>query len=111
MKITMKILFVFIIPFVFIVDVVLLVLNIYSLFDGSYLDNDLFPCTRAILRKIKGNSYSAVKDSYDMMKTEFSLAEVKKSLIAQIGPCWIRVVIYLTVAVLLICFIVVVSAG
>ena len=46
-----------------------------------------------------------------MVETKFSLAEVKKSLITQIGPCWIRAVIYLTVAVLLICFIVVVFAG
>ena len=111
MKIIMKILFVLIIPFVFIVDVVLLVLSIASLFDGSDSDIDLFPCTRAILRKMKGNSYSAVKDSYDMVETKFSLTEVKKSLITQIGPCWIRAVIYLTVAVLLICFIVVVFAG
>jgi hypothetical protein len=107
----MKILFLLIIPFVFIVDVVLLVSSIASLFEGMNFGIDLFPCTRAILRKIKGNSYSAEKDSYDMMETKFSLAEVKKSLITQIGPCWIRAVIYLTVAVLLICFIVVVFAG
>jgi hypothetical protein len=107
----MKILFVLIIPFVFIVDVVLLVSSIASLFDGMNLGIDLFPCTRAMLRKIKGKSSSVVKDNHDIEETKRSLAEVKKSLIAQIGPCWIRVVIYLTVAVLLICFIVVVSAG
>ena len=111
MKMIMKVLFILAIPFVFIIDLVLLVVEIACLFDVGTDPHINFPCIRAMLRKIKGKSSSVVKDNHDMMETKRPLAEVKKSLTTQIGPCWLRVVIYLMVVVLLIWFFVAVFAG